>query len=474
MDANRKFLPFLIILFVGSGCAALIYEIVWFQMLQLIIGSSAISLGILLGTFMGGMCAGSVMLSRIISTRYHPLKVYALLELGIGVAGLILLFVLPLIGTIYIGVATYGLWGHFLRGIVCAICLFFPTVLMGATLPAIARWTESTPRGVSWLGFFYGGNIAGAVCGCLFAGFYLLRLYDVVTATYVAVALNFAVALIGYGLAQWAEYDGAMRKTTTRSLWISEARSVYVTIAISGACALGAQVIWTRLLSLMMGATVYAFSIILGVFLIGLGIGSSVGGVFCTHKSKSQNRTWVVSTSSRWRDCLGGLRALPIASVLDIGRNNHGAFSTGFAALFCGYFSRDCVVGREFSAGSCCGAFARGGDPGALAGSVYAANTAGAIVGALGFSVVLVALLGTQMAQQVLLILSAFGAVLMFGRNLWQVTRWGQDGQIRSVGRRFGGCYFAGVEYARAAAIADCLWACASRLGRGRDIYLRG
>ena len=266
MDANRKFLPFLIILFVGSGCAALIYEIVWFQMLQLIIGSSAISLGILLGTFMGGMCVGSVMLSRIISTRYHPLKVYALLELGIGVSGLILLFVLPLIGTIYIGVASYGFWGHFLRGIVCAICLFLPTVLMGATLPAIARWTESTPRGVSWLGFFYGGNIAGAVCGCLFAGFYLLRLYDVVTATYVAVALNLVVALIGYGLAQWAEYDASSKKTTTRSLWISEARSVYVTIAISGACALGAQVIWTRLLSLMMGATVYAFSIILGVF----------------------------------------------------------------------------------------------------------------------------------------------------------------------------------------------------------------
>ena len=87
MDANRKFLPFLIVLFAGSGCAALIYEIVWFQMLQLIIGSSAISLGILLGTFMGGMCIGSVMLSRIISPRYHPLKVYALLELGIGVIG---------------------------------------------------------------------------------------------------------------------------------------------------------------------------------------------------------------------------------------------------------------------------------------------------------------------------------------------------------------------------------------------------
>ncbi len=420
MDANRKFLPFLIILFVGSGCAALIYEIVWFQMLQLIIGSSAISLGILLGTFMGGMCAGSVMLSRIISTRYHPLKVYALLELGIGVAGLILLFVLPLIGTIYIGVATYGLWGHFLRGIVCAICLFFPTVLMGATLPAIARWTESTPRGVSWLGFFYGGNIAGAVCGCLFAGFYLLRLYDVVTATYVAVALNFAVALIGYGLAQWAEYDGAMRKTTTRSLWISEARSVYVTIAISGACALGAQVIWTRLLSLMMGATVYAFSIILGVFLIGLGIGSSVGAYFARTKVNPK-------IALGWCQLLlvGAIAwaAYALSQLLPYwtsGGTTTVRFQLDLLRCFVAIFPATVLWGGSFPL-ALAAARSQGGDPGALAGSVYAANTAGAIVGALGFSVVLVALLGTQMAQQVLLILSAFGAVLMFGRNLWQV-----------------------------------------------------
>ena len=82
MNANRKFLPFLIVLFVGSGCAALIYEIVWFQMLQLIIGSSAISLGILLGTFMGGMCVGSVMLSRIISSRLPSVK--GLCAFGIG------------------------------------------------------------------------------------------------------------------------------------------------------------------------------------------------------------------------------------------------------------------------------------------------------------------------------------------------------------------------------------------------------
>ena len=82
-----------------------------------------------------------------------------------------------------------------LRGLLAAIFLLPPTFLMGATLPAISRWVETTPQGVSWLGFFYGGNIAGAIVGSLFAGFYLLRVHDIVIATFAAVAINVSVAL---------------------------------------------------------------------------------------------------------------------------------------------------------------------------------------------------------------------------------------------------------------------------------------
>ena len=85
------FSPLLLLLFVGSGCAALIYEIVWFQLLQLVIGSSAVSLGVLLGTFMGGMCLGSLLLPRFVTPERHPLRIYALLEAGIGVLGLVVL-----------------------------------------------------------------------------------------------------------------------------------------------------------------------------------------------------------------------------------------------------------------------------------------------------------------------------------------------------------------------------------------------
>ena len=80
-----RYLPVLTLLFIGSGCAALVYEIVWLQWLQLVIGLTTVSLGVLLGTFMGGMCLGSLLLPRFVSSRPHPLRVYALLEVGIGI-----------------------------------------------------------------------------------------------------------------------------------------------------------------------------------------------------------------------------------------------------------------------------------------------------------------------------------------------------------------------------------------------------
>ncbi len=197
LEAAQRWLPALLLLFVGSGCAALIYEVVWFQLLQLSVGSSAVSLGILLGIFMGGMCLGSLLLPRVIDPRHHPLQVYASLELGIGLCGVVVLYAVPVIGEWYTRIAGTGQASVILRALVASICLLPPTVLMGATLPAIARWVEATPAGVSWLGYFYAGNLAGAVAGSVLAGFYLLRVYDMPTATFVAVGLNVLVARAG-------------------------------------------------------------------------------------------------------------------------------------------------------------------------------------------------------------------------------------------------------------------------------------
>jgi spermidine synthase len=282
MSARAPSYFLLLLLFVGSGCAALIYEIVWFQLLQQVIGSSAVSLAVLLGTFMGGMCLGSLALPRYLGAHRHPLRTYAWLEIGIGLAGLGVLVTMPVISHLYTALAGYGLPSIFLRAGVGILCLLPPTVLMGATLPAVARWVGASPRGLAWLGFFYGGNTLGAVIGCLLAGFYLLRVYDATTATLWAVVMNTGVAALAFVLSRSEAAPVGSRADdptpTAAQLCVNRKhgpseRTIWVAIAISGFCALGAEVVWTRNLSLLLGATVYTFSIILAVFLAGLGLG---------------------------------------------------------------------------------------------------------------------------------------------------------------------------------------------------------
>src|SRR6476620_2927452 len=239
--APPRFLAGLLLLFFGRGCAALIYELVWFQLLQLVIGSSAVSMAVLLGTFMGGMCLGSLLLPRFMRADTHPLRMYAGLELGIGLFGLLLLFGMPLVGGAYTAWAGAGAVGLVTRALAAAICLLPPTILMGATLPAIGRWVRTSRDGVAWLGFFYGGNTAGAVAGSLLAGYYLLRVHDIVWTTYVAVAINVAVALCALAVAARAPHRAAPTEAqiaaTAPDRW-----AVYVAIALSGLTALASEV----------------------------------------------------------------------------------------------------------------------------------------------------------------------------------------------------------------------------------------
>src|SRR5579883_783256 len=410
-QASRH-LILLLSLFAGSGCAALIYEIVWFQLLQLAIGSSAVSLGVLLGIYMGGMCLGSLALPKWISETRNPLRVYAGLECGIGTHAILVLFAVPYLDQIYAAMAAHGSQGIALRAALAGICLLPPTLLMGASLPALARWVESSPEGVSWLGFLYGSNIAGGVLGCLLAGFYLLRVYDMRVATFAGAAINFAVALISLLVAgrRPAKGQNPPRPKTPKN---SPASLAYIVIALSGMNALGAEVVWTRLLSVMIGATVYTFSIILAVFLIGLGMGSAIGSaagqrrprmalelcqlllaaaIFWTAYSLSSSLPyWPINpflTSSAWFNfqvdmvrCLWAI--LPAATLWG------ASFPLALRAA------------AESSQ-----------DPGRLAGSVYAANTIGAIAGAVGFSIVFIPWIGSRNSERLLIAISVAAALL--------------------------------------------------------------
>ena len=417
----HRFLPLLVLLFIGSDCAALIYEIVWFQLLSLIVGSSAVSLGVLLGTFMGGMCIGSLFLSKYISRKQHPLRVYAMLEAGIAVFGLLVLWGLPYAGGLYFAIAVHGMSGVFLRGLFCAICLLPPTLLMGATLPAIARWVETTREGVAWLGFFYGGNIAGAVFGCLLAGFYLLRVHDMAVATYVAVAIDIVVALASLALAKVTHHEAAedapAEDGKARSLIPPGAWPVYVTIGLSGATALAAEAVWTRLLSLLLGATTYTFSLILAAFLAGLGIGSSVGAMLARQLTNPKTALGVcqmlLTGAIAWA-AYTMTRQLPYWPITP-GLSPDPSYQFEIDVVRCLWtvLPAACLWGASFPL-----ALAAVGqdekDPGRLVGTVYAANTIGGIIGALFGSLLVIAWLGTQWAQRILIGAAAISAIVVF------------------------------------------------------------
>jgi len=410
VPTRHRFLPWLLLLFFGSGCAALIYEVVWLQLLQLVIGLTTVSLGLLLGTFMGGMCLGSLLLPRLLSARHHPLRIYALLEFGIGIIGIAVLFGMPYVAALYTANAGPGLAGMVLRGGVAVLCLLPPTVLMGATLPAVARWVETTRQGISWMGFFYGGNIAGAVFGCLLAGFYLLRVLNMETATYVAAGINGVVALLALGLSARAPAGASAREPVQdeaeRAPW---AWAVYVTIALSGFAALGAEVVWTRLLSLMLGATVYTFSIILAVFLAGLGIGSAAGSFLARLTTAPRKALGVCQLllvgAIGWAACMMA-RSLPHWPINPaLSQSPWYTFQLDLALCLWVVLPAAVLWGASFPLALA--AAAGGKDAGRLVSDVYAANTVGAILGALGFSLLVIPGLGTQWAQRALVVTAA-------------------------------------------------------------------
>lgn len=424
-SSATRFLPLMLILFAGSGCSALIYEIVWYQLLQLAIGSTAVSMATLLATFMGGLCVGSLLLPRVKAAQgQHPLKVYAAIEAGIAVCGVVALFLIPLISKVYwVGVGN-GFGGMLLRGLIAAICLLLPTALMGASLPAMVRWIEATPRGASWWGLLYGANTTGAVLGCLAAGFYLLRIHNMATGTYVAAAINLAVAAVSYVMAARTPALVKAEDAAEAPAAVSEPSSsrwpIYAVTAISGACALGGEVVWTRLMGYMLGATVYVFSIILAVFLFGLAIGSTVGSWMARGGRPRVTLGWVqiaLTFAIFWTTWMiaNSLPYWPINPLLT--QSTWHIFQLDMVRTLWGILPPTILWGMSFPLALAAVA-ERGQDSGRLVGTVYAANTLGAIVGALAVSLWLIPSIGTQNVQRLLLLLSAAAGLIVLAPQI--------------------------------------------------------
>lgn len=420
---HSRFLFLLLLLFGASGCAALIYEIVWYQLLQLAIGSTAVSIGMLLATFMGGLCIGSIALPRM-RLPYHPLRIYAALEAGIAIFGIVIVFGIPLIDRVYIAGAEHGLPGMLLRGVMCALCLLPPTILMGASLPIIVKWIEATPSGVAWWGLLYGANTVGAVFGSLFAGFYLLRLYDVVVATLAAAAINVAIAATSYLAAARTPARVDTNPSETSATKLSGDRAVYIAIALSGAVALGGEVVWTRLLAMLLGSTVYVFSIILAVFLIGLAIGSAAASSLLRNlRGASSARLvfgwcqFLLALAIAWTAYMiaDALPYLPVDPF--ISTSPWYTFQLDVMRCLWAILPPTLLFGASFPL-ALASVASPGDDPARLVGGIYAANTLGAIAGALVVSLALIPWIGTQNSQRTLLMLAALSGLLVLAPRL--------------------------------------------------------
>jgi spermidine synthase len=447
-----------ILLFVGSGFAALVYEVVWFQLLRLVIGASSLSLGILLASFMGGMCLGSLCLPLLVPARFHPLRVYASLELALGAIGCSLPYWLPRLSDWYVRHAAESITGVSARAVVAGIVLVPPAMLMGATLPAVARWVKNTPGGMSQLGFFYGGNLAGAVLGCLAAGFVLLPRTDVFYASNVAAAVNVMVAAMAVALAYCCPHHVAEVQSSNppASAGGYLSRRFGIVAALSGFAALTAEVVWTRSLSMLFGSTVYTFAILLAIFLSGLGIGSALAAG-CVRWNRHPWRWLVVAQ-------LAIVVLVPYANHMITGKlpylsRPEVATTSAVNAVFAHDTWRAAIAilpaaifwGASFPLTL---AAARIGhdDLGRFVGRMYAANTVGAVLGSLLASTVLIPVIGSRSTQQIIVLVSGLAAVLAIGAgtrlsvagspaesdlatNKWQHAA---DGAFRSMATRRG------------------------------------
>ena len=272
--------------FLLSGATSLVYEVLWLRQLILIFGSTQFATSTVLSTFMGGLALGAFLAGRLLGrSRVRPLLSYGVLEIGIGLYALAVPVLFRGLTPAYQAIWNAGASENFFAlslakfaGI--ALVLLPPTVLMGASLPLLAREVADDPERIGGkVGRLYAVNTFGAVLGTFVAGFVALPTVGMRTTLVVTAIVN---VLLGAGAILYAGRLGRFVppvEPPTRARPIratsSAVRLVLLVFAISGMGALVLEVAWTRVLALVMGSSVYAFSLMLLAFLIGLASGGA-------------------------------------------------------------------------------------------------------------------------------------------------------------------------------------------------------
>ncbi|MCI0526710.1 MAG: fused MFS/spermidine synthase, partial [Nitrospira sp.] len=298
----------ILLCFFLSGASGLIYEVVWLRMLVLVFGSTTLAVSTVLTAFMGGLALGSLWFGRVVDRWRRPLYTYGLLEGCIGLYGLLVPLLFPLLVPLY-----QVLWDLFhpsfylfnlLRFLLAMVVLIIPTTLMGATLPVLASYYAGRKEhSARRIGLLYTFNTAGAVMGTFATGFILLPSLGIQKTTWIAAALNLFLSLtviwisgqksqlIGPSMMRTdrdPSYEGlektdpscaALAFKSQQSQQVAGVMTIglaLVAFAFSGYTALVYEVAWTRVLSLILGSSIYAFSTMLTTFLLGLALGSAL------------------------------------------------------------------------------------------------------------------------------------------------------------------------------------------------------
>lgn len=437
------FFGLIYLLFFLSGAAALVYQVVWVRSLTLIFGGSHLAVTAVLSIFMAGLAIGGYVLGRRVDRVEKPLRLYGYLEFGIAAGALAFAALMTVYPSLYVALArgrdeaTFYLSA--VRMLFAVVALIVPTILMGGTLPVVSRFVSRQPEQLrSHLSFLYGFNTLGAVLGALLAGFVFLRVYSVSTTLYIAVVTNVIIGVLSLvlqekatgisapGLAD-AEPAAARAGSPPRGDEGREAprrRSLELVlwgIGISGFCALGYEVLWTRVLTIAIGASVYGFTIILVAFLTGIALGSASYGAFVkVFRIGLPSTRTLVLWFGLTQVVIGAtallvtvyLRDIPANSIrvlnyfVETGLASFGARAWAhFALAFLYMVVPAFFMGVAFPiAGEALARHRRA--VGRAVGEVLAYNTVGAILGAGVSGLVLIHLVGIERSLQVLTVVN--------------------------------------------------------------------
>lgn len=281
----------ILLLFFLSGFSGLLYEVVWTRVFGLIFGNTTLAISTVLAAFMFGLALGSVILGKYSDRVKNHLKIYAFLELGVGVsASLIPLLKGPIEGlfaTVYPSLENLPLALNLFKFLIAFLIMLPATFLMGGTLPVLSHSLVRAREKLGMdLGQLYSINTFGAMMGSLVTGFFLIRLIGVLSSILTAVFFNFVIAIIAFILSRSFSTGTTSEEKSPATFLDRTSKIVIAVMTLSGFVALSYEVLWSRVLVFVFTNSVYAFTVILTTFLFGIAFGAYAIGRFADRSQK--------------------------------------------------------------------------------------------------------------------------------------------------------------------------------------------